>query len=235
MNTMIFMKRKGIQKMATQDEIGREYKRLKAGGMSGNEAVAAINTKFGTNLKPGTVRSYASRSETLEGSETPDKATAPPKARIEPKPNIDEMTEERVRAVAEEVCRAVFSTINTDHNDKIESEERMRGIAEEVYRSEVKKLNTDHISMNDDERADFPPMPDVDMGREGQKRKGRKETRDYRPITITLDQVLFDRAEAEARRRGIKVSKVVEAALWVRFGRPTLSYMKADKDESSGE
>jgi hypothetical protein len=54
--------------------------------------------------------------------------------------------------------------------------------------------------------------------------RGRKETRDYVKITPTVDRVLFDLFDADAKKRKISQGKMLDIILWNWYEKPKLSY-----------
>jgi|GEM_PF-1122934 len=106
-----------------------------------------------------------------------------------------------------------------------------RRVAEETTRTILAQTAQTGIVAWDD----LPPKPGIEIGeRKGGKLKtGRKEKRDYKYMGITIDRVLYEMVNAEADKRGLPVARIVEAAVWNRYGRPRLSYQ--ENLDSQGE
>lgn len=106
-----------------------------------------------------------------------------------------------------------------------EMESRMESIAKDVYENmSAATLNVHNVMKPDDV---LPPEPTTIKG-EG---KGRKETREYERITSAIDVELVKLMKQEMREKGMSAGRLMDAILWNRYGRPTLSYMNAETDE----
>ena len=90
-----------------------------------------------------------------------------------------------------------------------------------LFRTLLRDLQTgDHVP--DLGLLDFPQKPQLVKGLGHGPRTGRS----YERTSISLDRVLFDLLHKEALGKHESIGRIIEAALWVRYGRPVLSYQK---------
>ena len=72
---------------------------------------------------------------------------------------------------------------------------------------------------------DFPQKPQLIKGLGHGPRTGKQ----YERTTVSLDKVLADLVHGEGLSKHESIGRVIESALWIRYGRPVLSYQK-DQD-----
>jgi hypothetical protein len=75
---------------------------------------------------------------------------------------------------------------------------------------------------------DLPPEP---LKLSGTGKGGRRQTREYGKLSATLDFVLFEHFRSECSERKLSAGRLLDAILWDRYGRPELSYQRADAQE----
>ena len=208
-------------------EIGKRYNELMAEKVPWKEAAAKVNQEFNTNLDYGTVRSYGSsakkRAAVIEESTAPAETLLPAEQaegyeHIEPVETFDEYAEQYEHKEPPQLPDERAS-----HYDDKGLEQRMREIAREVVTEMMNVQNIHTIMAN---TADEPPAPETIKG----KGRGRKETRDYDRITLTVDKVLAGRFKAEAQRRGVSAGRLADIIFWHYFGKPKLSYQEPDEN-----
>lgn len=105
--------------------------------------------------------------------------------------------------------------------DVKELESRMRAVAKEYFDEMIGKVKTVHAVGT---AEDLPPEPP----REG---KGKRRTRRYGRITVTVDESLLRLFEEEQRTRSLSASRLLDSILWTRYGKPSLSYQGETTDE----
>lgn len=107
-------------------------------------------------------------------------------------------------------------------------EKRMRNIAREVFTEMMPSIQgAMDVAYVPIEGEEIPPRPKTIEGRG----KGRKEDRKYERLTVSLDSCLFERFKKELRARNLSAGKLMDVILWNRYGKPKLSYQKADDQE----
>lgn len=98
-----------------------------------------------------------------------------------------------------------------------EWEERAREIAEEVCQKMIYNIQNElkaAPTLAQDLEDELPEIPG----------KGRKESRLYGKVGVTIDGVLLKRLMTEAKQRSLSVGKLLDRILWHRYGRPALSF-----------
>ena len=99
--------------------------------------------------------------------------------------------------------------------------EQIAATVKSLFRTLLRDIQTgDHIP--DLGLMDFPQRPQLVKG----KGHGPRTKKEYERTSISLDSVLVDLIQKEATAKHEGVGRVIEAALWVRYGRPVLSYQK---------
>jgi len=68
--------------------------------------------------------------------------------------------------------------------------------------------------------TDFPERPRTLKGHG----KGPRTGKSWQRVTVSIDETLVDLMNDECKIKREPVSRVIESALWVRYGRPRLSY-----------
>ncbi|MEW6351578.1 MAG: hypothetical protein AB1646_21210 [Thermodesulfobacteriota bacterium] len=113
-----------------------------------------------------------------------------------------------------------------DHTEHAEWTEHIRAIAHKVFEQNMETIrnmiqeelrSSQHIRSIPSE--DMPPEPQYLKGQ-----KGRREARDWRKLTITVDRVLAKRFQDECTENKLSAGKMMDAILWARYGKPKLSY-----------
>jgi len=69
---------------------------------------------------------------------------------------------------------------------------------------------------------DFPEKPRTLKGRG----KGPHTGKSWQRVTVSLDETLVNLMNDECRTKRESLSRIIESALWVRYGRPRLSYQR---------
>ncbi|MFC1835041.1 hypothetical protein ACFL2Q_09930 [Thermodesulfobacteriota bacterium] len=208
-------------------EITRRYLLLTDQGKTSKEAARIVNEEFNKNLKDSSFRKYATQYKDQLAERDGDTAS----------PNVDEQYEgaEHKEPAAEDVKQPEPDEQNErddqqpiPETEEVETavpdhwESRMRAIANEVCNELMNTVHTIHIKS---EGNDMPPEAITLKG----VGRGRKENRKYDRITVTVDKILMELAKKEAKDRRTSIAKIVDAALWVRYGKPKLSYMTEDE------
>ena len=100
-------------------------------------------------------------------------------------------------------------------------EEKMRQIAREVYQESGHNIPNGPLVFN----HDAPPEPQTLKGA-----RGRKEDRQIKKISATIDEVLWGLFEVERKRRGLSTGRLLDIILWQWYGKPKLSYGEEQED-----
>jgi hypothetical protein len=104
-----------------------------------------------------------------------------------------------------------------------ELEFRMRTIAKEVCMELMSNMPTATSSAYG---ADMPPAPEkIPGGRHG------KKDREYEKVSVTIDKSLWDRFTKERDSLRLSSGRLMDKILWQYFGRPALSYQKAQEPD----
>jgi hypothetical protein len=74
---------------------------------------------------------------------------------------------------------------------------------------------------------DFPPEPRVISG----AGKGRRETRKYARISLTIDQNLWDLVQRDMERMKVSAGRMIDILLWRAYGKPRLSFEEPELQE----
>ena len=93
-----------------------------------------------------------------------------------------------------------------------------------LFRTLLRDIQTSGDHAPDLGLMDFPQKPQLVKGLGHGPRTGKQ----YERTTVSLDKVLADLIHKEALGKHESIGRVVEAALWVRYGRPVLSYQKTE-------
>jgi|GEM_PF-5667465 len=113
---------------------------------------------------------------------------------------------ERVKEIAEEVCREMMLNVQNELND-------LKALVSGV-----------------------PSIPTVQSIEDRPKEPiatGRSEDRIYGKIGATLDAVLIKRLNQEAKEQKMSVGKLLDIILWQRYDRPPLSYELPEEEQTA--
>ena len=100
-------------------------------------------------------------------------------------------------------------------------DEQISATMKGLFKTLLRDIQTgDHVP--DLGLLDFPQKPQLVKGLGHGPRTGKS----YERTTVSLDKVLADLVHKEALGKHESIGRVVEAALWIRYGKPLLSYQK---------
>ena len=97
----------------------------------------------------------------------------------------------------------------------------MRQIAREVYQESGHNIPNGPLVFN----HDAPPEPRTLKGA-----RGRKEDRQMKTISATIDEVLWGALRGRKERRGLSTGRLLDIILWQWDGKPKLSYGEEQED-----
>jgi hypothetical protein len=198
-----------------REKIGRRYNELRATGLTCRKATAKVNKEFGKSLGESTVRSYgtsAKKEEEAPPSEPSSRSEQPaPETDTAPPSELSERSVHTPTDLPETTWQAI--------DDRIRA--MVKDILPEVIHNMQNEQNIIPISQ------DVPTRPETIKG-EGQ---GRRQNREYRKVSLTIDRVLWDKFKAESERSKISLGVLIDEILWRHYGRPALSYETASDTE----
>jgi hypothetical protein len=100
-------------------------------------------------------------------------------------------------------------------------DEQIASTMKGLFRTLLRDIQTgDHIP--DLGLMDFPQKPQLVKGLGHGPRTGKQ----YERTTVALDKILADLVHQEALGKHESIGRIIESALWIRYGRPVLSYQK---------
>lgn len=209
----------------TRPEVYQRVHELRTQGTEWPEIIETLESEGFRDSKgqPYTKSNITSNYSRRYGSNPRKKVNIPSVHQDRPTPKKERS--QRSHKPKEEPQEPVVEPINEpapkDTKEEIEDmEARMRAIAHEVCSEMLKSVPTVHAGTADD----LPPEPQ----REG---KGKRRTRRYGRITLTVDETLLTLFEKEQKDRSLSASRLLDGILWTRYGRPALSYQDATADE----
>jgi len=174
--------------------------------------------------KPFTKSNITSNYSRRYGSNPRKKMSIPTVHQDKPKPKKErsKRSQPLKETPPEPAVELITEPAPKDTKEEIEDmEARMRAIAHEVCSEMLKNVPTVHTVGT---AEDLPPEP----AREG---KGKRRTRRYGRITVTVDESLLRLFENEQRDRSLSASRLLDGILWTRYGKPTLSYQDATEEK----
>jgi len=231
-------RRRAAEGDSLKTKMGVRYNELRTGGMSCADAAARVNEEFHTSLREDTVRGYGSavartaraaqRSE--PGEHSPAVAPSEPEeysvAVTDSEP--EECSAEEAHSEPEdgsaqgslsEPEECSLKETRSEPGARSDLEAFVRKIARETCEEIMRNMTSVQAAA-----GDMPPEPAAVLGV-----KGRRQDRDYRKITLTIDKSLWDLFEAERKRLSVSAARMMDIVLWRHYGRPRLSFEKDEK------
>lgn len=219
--------RKGAMNEMTRPEVYQRVHELKTQGVEWPEIIKTLESEGfrDSTGKPYTKSNISSNYSRRYGSNPRKKVNIPTVHQDKPTPKKERSQRSQTpkEAPPAEEHKPEFNVPMPQTIDTKELESRMRAVAKEFFDEMIGKVQTVHTD-HTGRAEDLPPEPP----REG---KGKRRTRRYGRITVTVDESLLTLFEKEQRDRSLSASRLLDGILWTRYGKPSLSYQDATADE----